>query len=103
MARGGGWHWLPWGPDLCGSHSEHKVLLNECMVVEEPESRKLLPRKAEVLSLVATVLASDSGGRWSWLTGFLSRYLGWGRMGSFIPEGNRGRKKALRTGCGNPP
>ena len=78
MARGGGWHWLPWGPDLCGSHSEHKVLLNECMVVEEPESRKLLPRKAEVLSLVATVLASDSGGRWSWLTGFLSRYLGWG-------------------------
>lgn len=71
-------------------------------LVEEPESRKLLPRKAEVLSLVATVLASDSGGRWSWLMGFLSRYPGWGRMGSFIPEGNRGRKEALRFGCGNP-
>lgn len=34
--------------------------------------------------------------------GFLSRYPGRRRVGSFIPEGNQGRKEALRTGCGNP-
>lgn len=32
VAWGGGWHLLWWGPYLCGSHSKHKVLLNECMV-----------------------------------------------------------------------
>lgn len=32
VAWGGGWHSLWWGPYLCGPHSEHKVLLNECMV-----------------------------------------------------------------------
>lgn len=34
--------------------------------------------------------------------GFLSRCPGRRRVGSFIPEGNQGRKEALRTGQGNP-